>query len=328
MVLESWGSNQRPLQTVGQQRGGAEFFGQQLWDAGSPWTAKGWSSEGWTSRILAIIFWTATRSLQKEIMDSSVGFRMVGQQLIFAEISWTAVGDFGEKALVTNGRGLGGVMAVEKSGDGADHVGRGKEFLISASNSFPRENLGVKWKAKGRETGGFGGRVRGSRWWSLGEVVAGGLGKRGGVGRPTAMFHFLNNLIVKTIEKSDQVCFPPLRYLNIYEMSLRVGIRYPPALELIDILTACGVSLSQFSCRAMSIVMGLIAFFRDRRAVLISELFFVKNEWNLIEKWGKLKELQVPIHVGAEDIMRTLNIPDVECLLYVVRYLEKSCRKR
>ncbi|KAH0453305.1 hypothetical protein IEQ34_017629 [Dendrobium chrysotoxum] len=81
-------------------------------------------------------------------------------------------------------------------------------------------------------------------------------------------FHFPNDLAVKTPEKSNRACFPPSGYLTIYEMSLRAGLRFPPAPELINISTICGVILSHFSCRAMSIVMGLIAFFRDCGAVL------------------------------------------------------------
>ncbi|KAL0922419.1 hypothetical protein M5K25_006404 [Dendrobium thyrsiflorum] len=37
-------------------------------------------------------------------------------------------------------------------------------------------------------------------------------------------FHFSNDLIVNVPEKSDQACFPPLRYLIAYEISLRVGL--------------------------------------------------------------------------------------------------------
>ncbi|KAH0465366.1 hypothetical protein IEQ34_005469 [Dendrobium chrysotoxum] len=47
--------------------------------------------------------------------------------------------------------------------------------------------------------------------------------------------------------------------------------------------------------------------------------FFVKNNWNLIEKWGNLKELSVPIHIREEDILRALKIPDVESLFYEVK---------
>ncbi|KAL0914223.1 hypothetical protein M5K25_017736 [Dendrobium thyrsiflorum] len=49
----------------------------------------------------------------------------------------------------------------------------------------------------------------------------------------------------------------------------------------------------------------------------------VKELGHLIEKWGKLKDLPAPLHVGEEDIMRILKVPDIEHLLYEVRYLSK-----
>ncbi|PKU73079.1 hypothetical protein MA16_Dca027332 [Dendrobium catenatum] len=110
----------------------------------------------------------------------------------------------------------------------------------------------------------------------------------------------------------------------------------------------------------MSVTIGLIALFRDRGAILTPEhlsrmgrftsdakgritfrskwldkrtrdlakswaiaFFFVKNEWGLTEKHGKLRDLPVPLHVGEEDIKRFLKIPDVEHLLYEVLYINK-----
>ncbi|KAH0464760.1 hypothetical protein IEQ34_004863 [Dendrobium chrysotoxum] len=60
----------------------------------------------------------------------------------------------------------------------------------------------------------------------------------------------------------------------LYEFSLRAGKRFPPPLELIDISVICGVSFSKLSYRAMSIIIGLIVFFRDREAVLSLECLF------------------------------------------------------
>ncbi|KAH0465343.1 hypothetical protein IEQ34_005448 [Dendrobium chrysotoxum] len=142
--------------------------------------------------------------------------------------------------------------------------------------------------------------------------------------------------------------------------SLRAGLWFPPPLELIDISARCGVSLAQFLHRAILVTMGLIAFFRDRGAVLTSEyllrmgrfiidtqgrvtfrskwldihtrdllkswahaFFYVKNELGLIEKWERMKDLPVPLHVGEEDILRILNIPDVKYLLFEVCYMTK-----
>ncbi|KAH0450255.1 hypothetical protein IEQ34_020947 [Dendrobium chrysotoxum] len=72
-------------------------------------------------------------------------------------------------------------------------------------------------------------------------------------------------------EIENRACLPPPGYLTISESSLRVGLRFPPPLELIDISVRCGVSLAQFSHRAMLVTMGLIAFFRDRGAILTPE---------------------------------------------------------
>ncbi|KAH0466649.1 hypothetical protein IEQ34_003887 [Dendrobium chrysotoxum] len=165
---------------------------------------------------------------------------------------------------------------------------------------------------------------------------------------------------MKVPARTDRACFPPPGYVTVYEFSLRAGLRFPPSSELIDILTICGVCLSQFSYRAMSIVMGLIVLFRDRGVVLsseclsrmghlfsdaqgrisfrskwlnirardpskgwISNFFYVQNDWGLQEKWGKLKELPVPLHIGAEDLLRILKLPDLDTLHYEVRYLSR-----
>ncbi|KAH0468335.1 hypothetical protein IEQ34_003368 [Dendrobium chrysotoxum] len=165
---------------------------------------------------------------------------------------------------------------------------------------------------------------------------------------------------MKVPARTDRACFPPPGYVTVYEFSLRAGLRFPPSSELIDILTLCGVCLSQFSYRAMSIVMGLIVLFRDRGVVLsseclsrmgrlfsdaqgrvsfrskwldirtrdpskgwISNFFYVQNDWGLQEKWGKLKELPVPLHIGAEDLLRILKLPDLDALHYEVRYLSR-----
>ncbi|KAH0449395.1 hypothetical protein IEQ34_020087 [Dendrobium chrysotoxum] len=173
-------------------------------------------------------------------------------------------------------------------------------------------------------------------------------------------FHFPNDLVMKVPARTDRACFPPPGYVTVYEFSLRAGLRFSPSSELIDILTLCGVCLSQFSYRAMSIVMGLIVLFRDRGVVLsseclsrmgrlfsdaqgrisfrskwldirtrdpskgwISNFFYVQNDWGLQEKWGKLKELPVPLHIGAEDLLTILKLPDLDALLYEVHYLSR-----
>ncbi|KAH0470524.1 hypothetical protein IEQ34_000247 [Dendrobium chrysotoxum] len=167
-------------------------------------------------------------------------------------------------------------------------------------------------------------------------------------------------MVVKVPSRSDRACSPPLGFVTVYEFSLRAGLRFPPSPELSDILMIYGVSLAQLSYRAMSIIMGLIVLFRDRGAVLspdclarmgrligdtqgrisfrskwldirtrdpskswISDFFYVKNDWNLLKKWGKLRELPIPLHLGAEELLRILKFSDIDTLHYEVRYLSR-----
>ncbi|KAH0470294.1 hypothetical protein IEQ34_000017 [Dendrobium chrysotoxum] len=165
---------------------------------------------------------------------------------------------------------------------------------------------------------------------------------------------------MKVPTKSDRARSPAPGFVTVYEFSLRARLRFLPHPELIDILMTCGVSLSQFFYRAMSIIMGLIMLFRDRGAVLspeylswmghligdtqgrvsfrfkcldihtrdpskgcISDFFFIQNDWNLQEKWRKLKELPVPLNFGAEDLLKILKLPNIDALHY-----EGECKKK
>ncbi|KAH0459919.1 hypothetical protein IEQ34_010582 [Dendrobium chrysotoxum] len=173
-------------------------------------------------------------------------------------------------------------------------------------------------------------------------------------------YYFPNDMVVKVPARSDRACSPPLGFVTVYEFSLRAGLRFPPSPKLSDILMICGVSLAQLSYRAMSIIMGLIVLFRDRGAVLspdclarmgrligdtqdrisfrskwldirtrdpskswISDFFYVKNDMNLLEKWGKLRELPIPLHLGAEELLKILKFSDIDTLHYEVRYLSR-----
>ncbi|KAH0466204.1 hypothetical protein IEQ34_006307 [Dendrobium chrysotoxum] len=103
-------------------------------------------------------------------------------------------------------------------------------------------------------------------------------------------FHILNDLVMKVPEKLAHACSPP-----------------PGFLMLIDILTTYGVSLSQLSYRVISIIMELIIFFRDHG----------------VEKWEKQKDLSIPLHVRVEDLLKRLNLSDVDTLYYEVCYLSR-----
>ncbi|KAH0458713.1 hypothetical protein IEQ34_011527 [Dendrobium chrysotoxum] len=84
-------------------------------------------------------------------------------------------------------------------------------------------------------------------------------------------FHIPNDVVMTVSKRSDRTSLPPPGYLTVSETSLRAGLCFPPPAELVEILRRCGVCLSQFSYRAISVIMGLIALFRDRGAVLTPE---------------------------------------------------------
>ncbi|KAH0452853.1 hypothetical protein IEQ34_017177 [Dendrobium chrysotoxum] len=162
-------------------------------------------------------------------------------------------------------------------------------------------------------------------------------------------------MVVKVPARSDRACSPPLGFVTVYEFSLRAGLRFPPSPELSDILMICGVSLAQLSYRAMSIIMGLIVLFRDRGAVLSPDCLArmgrligdtqgrisFRSKWldirtrdpakswisdffyNLLEKWEKLRELPIPLHLGAEELLKILKFSDIDTLHYEVRYLSR-----
>ncbi|KAH0465983.1 hypothetical protein IEQ34_006086 [Dendrobium chrysotoxum] len=131
---------------------------------------------------------------------------------------------------------------------------------------------------------------------------------------------------MKVPARSDHAYFPPPGYVTVYEFSLRAGLRFPPS-ELIDILTICGVCLSQFSYRVISIVMGLIVLFRDRGVVLSSKC--LSRMWRLFSdaqghisfrsKWLDIRTRD-PL---KEDLLRILKLPDLDALHYEVCYLSR-----
>ncbi|KAH0470104.1 hypothetical protein IEQ34_001662 [Dendrobium chrysotoxum] len=138
-------------------------------------------------------------------------------------------------------------------------------------------------------------------------------------------FYFPNDMVVKVPARSDQACSPPPGFVTVYEFSLRAGLRFPPSPELSDILTICGVSLAQLSYRAMSIIMGLIVLIRDRGAVLSPDC--LSRMGRLIgdtqEKWGKLRELPISLHLGAKELLKILKFFDIDTLHYEVHYLSR-----
>ncbi|KAH0451577.1 hypothetical protein IEQ34_018876 [Dendrobium chrysotoxum] len=136
-------------------------------------------------------------------------------------------------------------------------------------------------------------------------------------------FHIPNDVVTTVPKRSDRASLPHPGYLTVSETSLRTGLRFPPSAELVEILRRCGVCLSQFSYRAMSVIVGLIALFRDRGAVIHLSTFRGWDDLLVICRGGKLRDLPAPLHVGVKDIMRLLKVSDVKHLLYEVHYLNK-----
>ncbi|KAH0453602.1 hypothetical protein IEQ34_017926 [Dendrobium chrysotoxum] len=48
----------------------------------------------------------------------------------------------------------------------------------------------------------------------------------------------------------------------------------------------------------------------------VSGFLFIQNDWHLLDKWGKLKELTILLHVRAEDLLKMLNLPNVDTFHY------------
>ncbi|KAH0450557.1 hypothetical protein IEQ34_021249 [Dendrobium chrysotoxum] len=102
---------------------------------------------------------------------------------------------------------------------------------------------------------------------------------------------------MKVPARTDRACFPPPGYVTVVPFS---------------------------DGRLFSDAQGRISFkskwldihTRDPSKGWINNFFYVQNDWGLQEKWGKLKELPVPLHIGAEDLLRILKLPDLDALYY------------
>ncbi|KAH0457207.1 hypothetical protein IEQ34_015114 [Dendrobium chrysotoxum] len=71
-------------------------------------------------------------------------------------------------------------------------------------------------------------------------------------------FHVPNDVLIIAPKRIDRAHAPSQGFIAVYEMTLRAGLRFPPAPELLDIFKACGIALPQFLCRAITIIVGLI----------------------------------------------------------------------
>ncbi|KAH0458426.1 hypothetical protein IEQ34_013741 [Dendrobium chrysotoxum] len=80
-------------------------------------------------------------------------------------------------------------------------------------------------------------------------------------------FHLPDDLVMVVPKKTDQAQDPPNGFFTIYEMTLRAGLRFPLAPELLEIFRACGVPLAQFLCRTVKIIVGLTSLQEELRHI-------------------------------------------------------------
>ncbi|KAH0452358.1 hypothetical protein IEQ34_019657 [Dendrobium chrysotoxum] len=163
-------------------------------------------------------------------------------------------------------------------------------------------------------------------------------------------FHIPNDVVTMVPKRSDWAGLPPPGYLTVSETRLS----FPPPAELVEILKRCvshvgdsgtdctfqrsGAVLTPEHLLRMgwltSDMQGRMTFrckwldmrTRDPTKSWSSTFFFMRNDWGLLEKWEKMRDLPAPLHV-REDIMRLLKVPDVEHLLYEVCYLNKDIKE-
>ncbi|PKU68132.1 hypothetical protein MA16_Dca015634 [Dendrobium catenatum] len=174
-------------------------------------------------------------------------------------------------------------------------------------------------------------------------------------------YHLPNDLVMAVPKKTDRARYPPKGFITLYEMTLRAGLRFSLAPELLEIFRACGVPLAQFLCRTVTIIVGLTVFYRERGVKMTidhlskmckltsdvqgcvlcrgrkwldfstrdpsknwsSSFFFVQNDWRLSEKWGRLKELPNFPQLGEEEILKTLNFFDTKSLQEELRHISQ-----
>ncbi|KAH0466488.1 hypothetical protein IEQ34_003726 [Dendrobium chrysotoxum] len=84
-------------------------------------------------------------------------------------------------------------------------------------------------------------------------------------------FHLPNEMLIIAPKRSDRAHAPPSGLAAVYEMVLHASLRFPPAPKFLDIFKACGVTLPQFLCRAITLIVGLVVFFRECGATLTIE---------------------------------------------------------
>ncbi|KAH0463906.1 hypothetical protein IEQ34_006692 [Dendrobium chrysotoxum] len=139
-------------------------------------------------------------------------------------------------------------------------------------------------------------------------------------------FHIPNDVVTTIPKRSDRAGLPPPGYLT-FSKTMTVGlialfkdrgaVLTPEHLLRMGRLTSDMQGRVTFRCKWLDMCTRFPANSWS------SSYFFVRNDWGLLEKWGNMRDLPAPLHVGEKDIMRLLKVPDIEHLLYEVRYLNK-----
>ncbi|KAH0454168.1 hypothetical protein IEQ34_016092 [Dendrobium chrysotoxum] len=143
-------------------------------------------------------------------------------------------------------------------------------------------------------------------------------------------FHFPNKLVMKVTEKLDHAFSPPLRatistspIVDSYFSDIVISI----IIELLIFFRDCGAVLSIECLSRMGRITfrskWLDIFTRAPSKSWASGFFFTQNELNLLKKWEKLKDLSISLHIREDDILKMLNLPDIDTLHYEVCYLSK-----
>ncbi|KAH0457373.1 hypothetical protein IEQ34_012688 [Dendrobium chrysotoxum] len=98
---------------------------------------------------------------------------------------------------------------------------------------------------------------------------------------------------MKVPAKSDRACFPPWDIVMLIVMGLIALFRDRGVVLSSECLSRMGRLFSDAQGRVSFRSKWLDIRTRDPPKGWISNFFYVQNDWNLQEKWGKLKELSV-----------------------------------
>ncbi|KAH0450625.1 hypothetical protein IEQ34_021317 [Dendrobium chrysotoxum] len=114
-------------------------------------------------------------------------------------------------------------------------------------------------------------------------------------------FHIPNDVVTTIPKRSDRAGLPPLGYLTVSEtslvMSVTVGLiallRDRGAMLTPEYLSRMGQLISDMQGRMTFRYKWLDMRTRAPAKSWSSAFFFVRNDWGLLEKWGKMRDCQL-----------------------------------